>query len=83
MERELERRETDDGQTFFVDRGDADRGAKGPFYVVYTGADREERWGFFCGHCRTFDNAMDTMGRIECNVCGNIRKPDQWDAAHE
>jgi len=26
---------------------------------------------------------MDTMGRIQCTECGNLRKPDEWDAAHE
>jgi len=26
---------------------------------------------------------MDTMGRIQCTDCGNIKKPDEWDAAHE
>ncbi|WP_245626069.1 DUF5816 domain-containing protein, partial [Haloparvum sedimenti] len=39
--------------------------------------------GFYCGNCGSLDTAMDTMGRIECNECGNIRKPEEWDAAHE
>ena len=43
----------------------------------------ETRWGYFCGNCETVNNAMDSMGRIECNECGNMRKPDEWDAAHE
>ncbi|SFG40709.1 hypothetical protein SAMN04488063_1942 [Halopelagius inordinatus] len=83
METELERVRTDDGETLFLDRSDADRGGKGPFYAVYVDADKEARWGYFCDNCGSLDNAMDTMGRIECNVCGNIRKPDEWDAAHE
>ena len=79
----LEAVRTADGEDVYVDRREAERGAKGPFYVVYAEEDRETRWGYFCGHCQTVDNAMDSMGRIECNVCGNVRKPDEWDAAHE
>ncbi|MFB6090442.1 MAG: DUF5816 domain-containing protein [Halobellus sp.] len=71
------------GETVYVDRGAAERGAKGPFFVAYASVEGAERWGFFCAHCESADTAMDTMGRIECNDCGNIRKPDEWDAAHE
>ncbi|WP_144903422.1 DUF5816 domain-containing protein [Halobellus captivus] len=80
---ELDPVETVAGETVYVDRTDAERGANGPFFVVYATPERTERWGFFCENCESTDNAMDTMGRIECNVCGNIRKPDEWDAAHE
>jgi hypothetical protein len=80
---ELDAVETPAGETVYADRADAERGAKGPFYVVYATPDRESRWGFLCSNCESTDNAMDTMGRIECNACGNIRKPDEWDAAHE
>ena len=72
-----------DGATVYVDREDVERGAKGHFFVVYADGDASARWGYFCSNCETLDNAMDSMGRIECNVCGNIRKPDEWDAAHE
>ena len=72
-----------DGRTVYVDREATERGSKAPFYVVYVTDDAERRWGYFCGNCETFDNAMDSMGRIRCNACGNLRKPDQWDAAHE
>ncbi|SFR60947.1 DUF5816 domain-containing protein [Halogeometricum limi] len=80
---ELEDVETDRGKTVYVDRSEGERGAKGPFFVVYVTENRETRWGYFCGNCDSLDTAMDTMGRVECNVCGNIRKPDEWDAAHE
>jgi hypothetical protein len=66
-----------------VDRFEGDRGAKGPFFVTYVTPDRVRKYGWFCANCETFDNAMDSMGRIECNVCGNLRKPTEWDAAHE
>ncbi|WP_101294855.1 DUF5816 domain-containing protein [Halegenticoccus soli] len=79
---ELERT-TADGASVYVDRTAGERGSKGPFFVVYAGEDGDRRYGYFCGNCETFDNAMDTMGRIECNECGNIRKPEEWDAAHE
>jgi len=71
------------GRTVYVDRGRTERGSKAPFYVTFVSESREDRFGYFCGSCETLDNAMDSMGRIECNVCGNFRKPDQWDAAHE
>ncbi|WP_336025083.1 DUF5816 domain-containing protein [Halobellus salinisoli] len=80
---ELDPVERGAGETVYVDRTDAERGSEGPFFVVYATPERTERWGFLCGHCESTDNAMDTMGRIECNACGNLRKPDEWDAAHE
>lgn len=72
-----------EGRTLYVDRDVAERGSKGPFFLVYTDEGAETRWGFFCSNCETFENAMDSMGRIKCNVCSNIRKPEEWDAAHE
>lgn len=72
-----------DGRTLYVDRDERERGSKGPFFVAYADPDGTSRWGFFCDNCETFNNAMDAMGRIRCNVCHNVRKPDEWDAAHE
>lgn len=74
---------TPDGETLYVAREEAERGSDGPFYVVYRSANGRERWGFQCGNCGSFDTAMDTMGRIVCTNCPNIRKPTEWDAAHE
>jgi len=73
----------DDAGTLYVDHDDGERGSEGPFYVVYADADAAERWGYRCSNCGTVDNAMDTMGRIVCNQCPNVRKPEEWDAAHE
>ncbi|WP_348610620.1 DUF5816 domain-containing protein [Halobaculum rarum] len=67
----------------YVNRAGGERGSKAPFYHVYVDDAGETRWGYFCGNCETVNNAMDSMGRIECNECGNMRKPDEWDAAHE
>jgi ribosomal protein S27AE len=74
---------TETGERVYVDRTAAERGSKGPFYVVYDSATAESRYGFRCGNCESLATAMDTMGRIQCTACGNIRKPDEWDAAHE
>lgn len=74
---------TADGETVYVSREEAKTGSKDPFFVVYSDEDGESRYGYYCEFCERIDNAMDSMGRIECNVCGNIRKPTEWDAAHE
>ena len=79
----MERRDGPDDRPLFVNRDETETGSKGPFYLVYTDDAGATRWGYFCSNCETFDNAMDTMGRIQCNVCGNVRKPEEWDAAHE
>jgi hypothetical protein len=79
----LDTRAVADGETVYVDRSAGERGDDGSFYVAYVSPDCDRRWGFLCGNCDSLDNAMDSMGRIECNVCGNLRKPDRWDAAHE
>ena len=74
---------TEDGQTIYVSRTEGDRGSKGAFYAAYGGPDRSARYGWYCAHCESLDTAMDSMGRIQCNQCGNVRKPTEWDAAHE
>lgn len=79
----LETATTGDGEQVYISRAEGVRGSEAPFFVVYVSDDAERRWGFYCGNCETFDNAMDTMGRIACNRCENIRKPEEWDAAHE
>ncbi|QSW98077.1 GNAT family N-acetyltransferase [Haloterrigena alkaliphila] len=71
-----------DGETVFVNYGEASRGAKAPFYGAYETADGEELYAWYCGYCDSLENSMDTMGRIECNVCGNRRKATRWDASY-
>ena len=78
----MEERTGPDGDTLYVSRT-VERGNKGPFRVVYLDPDGKRRWGFFCTNCETFDNAVDSMGRIQCNVCSNLHKAEEWDAAHE
>jgi hypothetical protein len=81
MEPTLDPREGPAG-TLYVSP-EAERGSKAPFLVAYADAAGDERWGYFCTNCETFDNAMDSMGRIQCNGCENFKRPDEWDAAHE
>ncbi|AGB37546.1 DUF5816 domain-containing protein [Natronococcus occultus] len=79
----METRSTADGDTVYVSKTDGDRGSKGPFLIAYESPEAQRRYGWFCTNCESFDNAMDSMGRIQCNRCGNFRKPTEWDAAHE
>ncbi|QCS43064.1 GNAT family N-acetyltransferase [Natrinema versiforme] len=71
-----------DGETVYVSYGEAARGTRSPFYTAYKSADRHDRYAWFCGNCDSIDNAMDAMGRIECNSCGNRRKATRWDASY-
>ncbi|WP_439025998.1 GNAT family N-acetyltransferase [Haloarchaeobius sp. DT45] len=73
--------ETEDG-TVYVSYSEAARGSQGPFYQAYSDSDREHKYGWFCGACQSFENAMSTMGEVVCNECGNRRKPTRWDAAY-
>lgn len=79
----MQTKSIDNGETVYVSETDGDRGSKGPFLVAYESPNAENPYGWFCTNCESFDNAMDSMGRIQCNQCGNFRKPTEWDAAHE
>ena len=74
--------EDDSGRTVYVDHDNHERGSLSPFHVVYSDEDGESRYGYFCSNCDTLANSMDSMGRIECESCGNVRKPLRWDAAY-
>ncbi|MXR21998.1 GNAT family N-acetyltransferase [Halobacterium bonnevillei] len=71
----------DDG-TVFVAYDERERGSEAPFYATYRTEARENRYGFYCANCGSVDNSMDTMGRVECNDCGNRRKATRWDSAY-
>jgi DNA-directed RNA polymerase subunit RPC12/RpoP len=79
----LRTREGPDGEPLYVAEDDAEKGSKAPFFAAFRDAARERRWGYVCGHCGSFSNAMDAMGRVQCNDCENFKRPDEWDAAHE
>jgi len=73
---------TIDDQTILVSYGEATRGADAPFYRAYETEAMDELYGWYCGACDSLDNSMDTMGRIQCNSCGNRRKPTRWDSSY-
>ena len=79
----MDERTNPEGETIYVATDEGAIGSDGPFYAAYLTSDRERRYGWFCSNCESFDNAMDPMGRVECNRCGNRRKATEWDAAHE
>jgi len=71
-----------EGGTVYVNHDSTETGSIASFHVVYTERDGEEIYGYWCSQCETFANAMDPMGRIKCDTCGNARKPTRWDAAY-
>jgi ribosomal protein S18 acetylase RimI-like enzyme len=71
-----------EGEILYIAYDESSRASQAPFYSVYTDRDRDDLWGWFCGNCESFNTAMDTMDRIECNECGNRRKAARWDAAY-
>jgi len=78
----IEAIETADGRTVHVDHDATERGSSAPFNLVFADPDAETRWGYYCTNCESVANAMDAMGRIECDNCGNVRKATRWDAAY-
>ncbi|WP_311174034.1 GNAT family N-acetyltransferase [Halobellus ordinarius] len=78
----LAARETDDGRTVYVAYDESARGSDAPFFAVYLDEARTERYGWLCGREESLNVAIDTMERLECNDCGNRRKPVRWDAAY-
>jgi ribosomal protein S18 acetylase RimI-like enzyme len=71
-----------DGDTVHIDHNSTQTGSIAPFHVVYTERDGEDIYGYWCSKCETLANAMDAMGRIQCDSCGNTRKPTRWDSAY-
>lgn len=78
----VESRTGPDGEQLFVAYDESNRASKAPFYQVYRTREYEQRYGYLCGNCESFDVAVDSMDRIECNDCGNRSKPTRWDAAY-
>ena len=80
LEPRIESHTTADGETLYVDYEESEIGSKAPFFAAYTTRDLDVRYGWYCSNCASFDTAMDTMGRIVCNQCGNRHKATRWDA---
>ncbi|MFB6161814.1 MAG: GNAT family N-acetyltransferase [Haloferacaceae archaeon] len=78
----VEARRGPDGERLYVDFEERERASLAPFFAAYADRDHEERYGWFCSNCEGFDTAMDAMGHVECNGCGNRRRPSRWDAAY-
>lgn len=70
------------GNRVFVDFEVSERGSDAGFHPVFTEEEGQQRYGYYCENCGSLATAMDTMGRIECEECGNVRKPTRWDAAY-
>lgn len=71
-----------DNQTVYIDHDATEGGSADAFHLVYTDEDDDDLYGYYCANCGTLANAMDAMGRIECDNCGNARKPTRWDSAY-
>lgn len=71
-----------DGQTVYINHDNTETGSIAPFHVIYTEREGEEIYGYWCSKCEDQANAMDAMGRIQCDGCGNARKPTRWDSAY-
>jgi hypothetical protein len=82
MTPQAEVRETG-GATVHIDASQTEIGSEGPFERVFVDAALTTPWGYHCTVCDSLAVAADTMGRLECTECGNLRRPDEWDAAHE
>jgi ribosomal protein S18 acetylase RimI-like enzyme len=78
----MEETTLEDGTTVYIDHENEETGSIGDFHVVYTERNGEDIYGYWCAECETFANAMDAMGRIQCDECGNARRPTRWDAAY-
>lgn len=73
---------TVDGGDRPVDRERRIPGRNAPFFVVYSSAAREDRYGFLCSHCGSTDVAADGLDRVECGECSNIHLADEWDGSY-
>lgn len=73
---------SEDGRQLYIDRSDPQRGSDAPIYPVYSDEVMEDMYGYYCGDCGALIVSMDSMGRMECEECGNVHKPRRWDAAY-
>ncbi|MFT4923235.1 MAG: ribosomal protein S18 acetylase RimI-like enzyme [Haloarculaceae archaeon] len=78
----MEELSLDDGTAVYVDHDNEETGSVDSFHVVYADRGAEDIYGYWCANCQSFANSMDAMGRIQCDECGNTRKPTRWDAAY-
>lgn len=73
---------TVDGETRYVDVDEEIPGEDGRFFVVYEDPEYDERYGFYCSNCGTFTSSVDGQGKVVCEECGNVHRPDEWDSSY-
>jgi ribosomal protein S18 acetylase RimI-like enzyme len=71
-----------DDESVYLDYESTERGSLSPFALVYEEPDGDSLYGYWCLNCEHLANAMDAMGRISCDNCGNTRKASRWDSAY-
>ena len=77
-----ERAEAPDGTEVLVDPADPLSGTLGPFFEAYETRDADERYGYYCGACRTVTTQVDQQNRVICPECGNHHRPSDWDDSY-
>ena len=65
-----------------VDHDERIPGIDAPFFPVYASDTRDEQYGFFCSSCGSTEVAADDLDRLECPVCGNKHRAEEWDGAY-
>lgn len=78
----MEKLDLEGGESVYIDHASEETGSVAPFHTIYTDRTGEDIYGYWCGKCDNMANAMDASGRIQCDECGNARKPTRWDAAY-
>lgn len=75
---------TADREELSLDRDDDIPGTDGSFFPTFTDDPdgRRHRYGYFCSNCGSTDVGTDSLGRLECQNCGNKHLADKWDAAY-
>lgn len=71
-----------DGERRYIDPDESIPGDEAPFRNVYQEEQREERHGFYCTNCGSFADVVDGLGKIVCDTCGNVHRPDDWDSGY-
>ena len=72
---------TTDGKRLTVDIDDETPGTDGPFFRTYEEGSGDS-YGYFCSNCESVNVGSDSLGRLECQNCGNKHLADEWDAAY-
>lgn len=73
---------TTNGRELTVDADDRIPGTDGPFFRTYEDPEDEDPYGYFCSNCGSGQIGSDSLGRLECENCGNKHLADEWDAAY-